>query len=80
MNKQTELETGLPQENAAAGQVGIDSYRECPAYRIFGIAAFIPTPAYGPRSRTINRPRAGQAGTGQGILLHFCKFFIDLFQ
>ena len=34
--------TGSLGENAAAGQVGIDSYRECPAYQIFEIAAFIP--------------------------------------
>ena len=38
--------TGSLGENAAAGQVGIDSFRECPAYRIFEIAAFIPSPAY----------------------------------
>jgi hypothetical protein len=54
-------------ENAVAGQ-------ECPAYRVFEIAAFIPTLAYRPRSR----PRAGQAGTGQGILQHFRNRFCAL--
>jgi len=45
-------------ENAAAGQVGIDSYRECPVYRIFGIAAFTP---------------AHPALAGRGILQHSRK-------
>jgi hypothetical protein len=56
-----------------AGSLGENAFarQECPAYRVFEIAAFIPAPAYRPRSRTINRPRAGQAGTGRGILQHF---------
>jgi hypothetical protein len=37
--------------------------QECPAYRVFEIAAFIPAPAY------------RQAGTGRDILQHFRKNF-----
>jgi len=46
-------------ENAVAGQ-------ECPAYRVFEIAAFIPAPAY------------RQAGKGLAILQHFRKRLVNI--
>jgi hypothetical protein len=78
MNEQKELETGLPQENAVAGQVGIDSYRDVRPVGFWELPRSSPHPPAGAGTRS--RPRAGQVGTGRGILWHSCQFFIDLFQ